>query len=79
MFQLEFKLRYLVQDALSYGRVFAVFDCCRVQMSNMPGLATGRGAGGNDGEEDEESGEESEEESETRATRLNSNRTLIPL
>lgn len=56
MFQLEFKLRYLVQDALSYGRVFAVFDCCRVQMSNMPGLATGRGAGGNEGEEDEESG-----------------------
>ena len=28
MFQLEFKLRYFVQDALTYARVFAVFDCC---------------------------------------------------
>ena len=40
-------------------RIFAVFDCCRVPMSNMPGLATGRGAGSvdeeyNDGDDDEE-------------------------
>ena len=53
MFQLEFKLRYFVQDALTFARVFAVFDCCRVNISNMPGLATGRGAGGG-GEDDGE-------------------------
>ena len=54
MFQLEFKLRYFVQDALTYARVFAVFDCCRVNISNMPGLATGRGAGGGDGDDGED-------------------------
>ena len=51
IFQIEFKLRYLIQDALSMARIFCVFDCCRVPISNMPGLATGRGAGGNDDEE----------------------------
>ena len=51
MFQIEFKLRYLVQDALSMARLFAVFDCCRVPISNMPGLATGRGVGGQEDEE----------------------------
>ena len=40
-----------MQDALSYAKVFAVFDCCRVNMSSMPGLATGRGVGGGEMEE----------------------------
>ena len=48
-----------MQDALSYAKIFAVFDCCRVNLTNMPGLAMGRGVGddGNDdyGDEDEES------------------------
>ena len=33
------------------ARLFAVFDCCRVPISNMPGLATGRGVGGQEDEE----------------------------
>ena len=49
---IELKLRYLVQDITSLARIFAVFDCCRVQISNMPGLATGRGAGAQEVDED---------------------------
>ena len=45
MMHLEFKLRYLVNDALSYGRIFACFDCCRVKLENMPGLVAGREVG----------------------------------
>ena len=48
MFQIEFKLRYLVKDYLSFCRIFAVYDCCRVNLTKMPGLAMGRGGGGND-------------------------------
>ena len=36
-------------NALEYGRVFAVFDCCRSKIEQMPGLvniAKGRGIGG---------------------------------
>ena len=59
MFQIEFKLRYLVKDAFTYCRIFAVFDCCRVNLTNMPGLAMGRGVSNDNdddyGEEDEES------------------------
>ena len=51
MFHIEFKLRYLVSDLLCYGRVFAVFDCCRVKLENMPGLVGGRGVGNGDIEE----------------------------
>ena len=52
-------MRYLVSDLLSYGRIFAVFDCCRVKLDNMPGLVTGRGLGNGDIEEDEGSDENS--------------------
>lgn len=59
MFQLEFKLRYLIQDEGTLGRVFAVYDCCRCKLENMPGLLeTGRGVAENladevDSEEEE--------------------------
>jgi hypothetical protein len=59
MFQLEFKLRYLIQDEGTLGRVFAVYDCCRCRLENMPGLLeTGRGVAENladevDSEEEE--------------------------
>ena len=39
-------------------RIFSVFDCCRVPLSNMPGLASGRGVGHND----EESADEEDDE-----------------
>ena len=39
MFQMEFKLRYLVQDDDTTCRVFAIFDCCRVKLGNYEGLA----------------------------------------
>ena len=32
LFQLEFKLRYLVQDPCSTARIFGMFDCCRVPL-----------------------------------------------
>lgn len=58
-FQIELKLRYLVKDAISKCRVMAVYDCCRVPLSAMPGLAMGRGvAGGADGESPNEDEEE---------------------
>lgn len=47
LFQLEFKLRYLVQDPMSTARVFGMFDCCRVNIQSMPSLC-GRGVGGTD-------------------------------
>ena len=50
MFQIEYKLRYLVNDSLSRTRIFAVYDCCRVPLKNMQGLASGRGVGGQDEE-----------------------------
>ena len=46
-----------MSDLLSYGRIFAVFDCCRVKLDNMPGLVTGRGLGNGDIEDDEGSDE----------------------
>ena len=54
MFMLEFKLRYLVSDPFTTARVFGMFDCCRVNIANMPSLS-GRGVGA--GEEFEEEGE----------------------
>ena len=55
LFQLELKLRYLVYDETSKGRIFGMFDCCRVPLQNMPALC-GRGVGGGDdfNEENEE-------------------------
>ena len=48
MFQLEFKLRYLIQDEGTLCRIFAVFDCCRCRIEGMPGLLeTGRGVAEN--------------------------------
>lgn len=32
-----------MQDPFTKARIFAVFDCCRVQLATMPGLAMGRG------------------------------------
>ena len=32
MFHIEFKMRYLVSDALSTARIFGVYDCCRVKL-----------------------------------------------
>ena len=58
MFQIEFKLRYLVKDQFTTCRIFGVFDCCRVNLTNMPGLAMGRGVGGDDGNDDNEDDEE---------------------
>ena len=58
MFQLEFKLRYLVKDQFSTCRIFGVFDCCRVNLTNMPGLAMGRGVGGDDGNDEADTDEE---------------------
>ena len=43
--QIEFKLRFISHDITSLTQVFAVFDCCRVPLSGMPGLLQGRGAG----------------------------------
>ena len=45
VFHLEYKLRTLVADILSLGRIFAVYDCCRVPLRNYSGLADGRGVG----------------------------------
>ena len=40
-------MRYLVYDETSKGRIFGMFDCCRVPLQNMPALC-GRGVGGAD-------------------------------
>ena len=53
MFHIEFKLRYLINDPMSTARIFAVYDCCRVKLSSMPGLVAGRGAGCGDFNEEE--------------------------
>ena len=46
-FNLELKLRYMVNDPTSLARIFGMFDCCRVPLSGMPALS-GRGEGGGD-------------------------------
>ena len=56
--QIEFKLRFISHDITSLTQVFAVFDCCRVPISGMPGLLQGRGAGADQLEGSEESDEE---------------------
>ena len=38
IFQMEFKLRYLVQPDSSFGRVCALYDCCRESLRNFKGL-----------------------------------------
>lgn len=40
--ELEFKLRYILGPA-SLARIFCMFDCCRVPLSNFPGLSGSRG------------------------------------
>ena len=42
-FHLEYKLRFIVEDSLSLARIFAVYDCCRISLRNLKGLANGRG------------------------------------
>ena len=54
MFQIEYKLRYLTKDDASKLKIMAIYDCCRVEMSAMPGLVGGRGNGCNSSEEDQE-------------------------
>ena len=46
-FNLEFRLRYIVNDPTSLARIFGMFDCCRVPLSGIPALS-GRGEGGGD-------------------------------
>ena len=57
-FHIEFKLRYIANDPTSKVNIFAVFDCCRVNLKNMPGLVNARGAGGGDDFSDESEAEE---------------------
>ena len=45
IFHFEFKLRYLSNDPDSLLRINAVFDCCRVNLTNLIGLNAGRGKG----------------------------------
>ena len=56
VFHFEFKLRYLSNDPDSLLRVNAVFDCCRVNLTNLIGLNAGRGKG-DGGMQDLDSGE----------------------
>ena len=53
-FHLEYKLRVMVADILTLARIFGVFDCCRVPLKNLPGLAAGRGGGNQGGDTIEE-------------------------
>lgn len=48
IFQIEFKLRYLVNDSMSMTRICTIFDCCRVPLEGLTGLINGRGAGAPD-------------------------------
>ena len=44
MLQLEYKLRHIAKDIKSLCRIFAIYDCCRVQIENYKGLnKDGRG------------------------------------
>ena len=57
MFQMQYKLRYLVHDIESKGRVFAMFDCCRIMLDKMPGLheaTIGKGVAQREAESEEE-------------------------
>ena len=38
MFNLEFKLRFLVEDDRTYCKVFSAFDCGRMIIENFEGL-----------------------------------------
>ena len=38
-YNIEFKLRWLINDAESTARLFAIYDCCRVEIANLTGLA----------------------------------------
>ena len=44
VFHIEFKLRYLSNDLMSLLRINTVFDCCRINLTNLKGL-NGRGKG----------------------------------
>ena len=37
-FPLEYKMRYIVNNEISLGRVFSIYDCCRVPIEAMSGL-----------------------------------------
>ena len=45
VFNIEFKLRYLSNDPMSLLRINTVFDCCRINITNLKGLNAGRGKG----------------------------------
>lgn len=55
---LEYKLRYLVKDEESLLKVFAIYDCCRVELKNIVGLAGGRAVGVDGGNSDEDDSDE---------------------
>ena len=59
VFQIELKLRYLVKEADSLVKVFAIYDCCRVEVTHIKGLFGKRGVGRD--MSDEEVSEENEE------------------
>jgi len=61
IFHLEFKLRYLAKDPDSLMRIGAVFDCCRVNLTNLKGLNAGRGKG-DGGMQELDSGDSDEED-----------------
>ena len=48
-FHLEYKLRSMAADELSLARIFAVYDCCRIPLKNLPGLVSNKGGGNVDG------------------------------
>ena len=54
---MQYKLRYLVHDIESTGRVFAMFDCCRIMLDRIPGLyatTIGKGVAEREAESEEE-------------------------
>ena len=53
-FQIELKLRYLVKDVDSLTKIFAIYDCCRVDVAHIPGIAGGRGADSHISDDDSE-------------------------
>ena len=52
-FQIEYKLRYLTKDDAAKLKIFAIYDCCRVEYNTMRGLVVGRGAGCGSSAEDD--------------------------
>ena len=43
IYYIELKLRHIIREPLSLSRIFAIYDCCRVKLESLHGLAFGRG------------------------------------